>query len=182
VEQTHVFDLYLPGRYEVSVVDEVLVMHNVRAKVSLLFDIRTDSKEALAGPLPVVFLPGVALYTNGSDEVNVVCPEEPNGRLNEDWHSKRLRPRYLLHFQRDRMAGCVWKLSLDYPKIARSWPASQQTRLVDFLLKRSSMDSKLLILSLLRDLCYQRSSLHLLSRLFRMFNSTLYQVSLFYQC
>ena len=74
--------------------------------------------------------------------------------------------------------GCVWRLGLDYQKIAQSWPASQQTKLIDFLLKRATLDSKILILSTLQDLCLQQSSLHLLSRLFRMLNSTLYQWTL----
>ena len=32
-EQTHVFDLYLPGTYATSLIDNVLVLHNVKAKV-----------------------------------------------------------------------------------------------------------------------------------------------------
>ena len=117
-------------------VDEVIVMHNVRAKVSMLFDIRTDDKSTLAAPLPISFVPGSVLTYNSptsnpgsgpSGDVLQTSAEEragaggigeeskeiehpplgldPNGRLLADWHSKRLKPRYLLHFQRNRSAG-----------------------------------------------------------------------------
>ena len=44
MEQTCVYDLHTPGKYAVSVIDNVLVVHNLIARVSMLFDFRSDPK------------------------------------------------------------------------------------------------------------------------------------------
>ncbi len=53
MKQLYVYDLMSPSRYEVSVVDNVFVVHNMLAKVALLFDVRTDVNAFLAAPLPI---------------------------------------------------------------------------------------------------------------------------------
>jgi hypothetical protein len=36
MEQTHVYELHAPGKYDVSVIDNVLLMHNQRDKVTFV--------------------------------------------------------------------------------------------------------------------------------------------------
>ncbi len=40
-------------QYQLSVVDHLLIVHNMRANVSMMFDVRTDGKAALAAPMPI---------------------------------------------------------------------------------------------------------------------------------
>mmetsp|Transcript_14140 Transcript_14140/g.34464 ORF Transcript_14140/g.34464 Transcript_14140/m.34464 type:complete len:963 (-) Transcript_14140:59-2947(-) len=51
--QKYMFELYSPSRYEVSVIDNVLVVHNMIAKLALLFDVLTDPAASIAAPLPI---------------------------------------------------------------------------------------------------------------------------------
>eukprot|EP00457_Paulinella_chromatophora_P001630 gb/GEZN01001632.1/.p1 GENE.gb/GEZN01001632.1/~~gb/GEZN01001632.1/.p1 ORF type:complete len:949 (-),score=203.22 gb/GEZN01001632.1/:66-2588(-) len=53
MELQHIYDLHSPGRYEVSVLDNVLVVHNVQAEVSLMFDIKVPEAEPISSPLPL---------------------------------------------------------------------------------------------------------------------------------
>jgi hypothetical protein len=53
LEQTHVFDLHAPGKYDISNIDNVLVVHNTATRVSMLFDVRSESKTTITEPLPI---------------------------------------------------------------------------------------------------------------------------------
>lgn len=53
MEQFHVYDLRTPGKYDISVVDNVIMAHHLRQRITVLIDIRSDTKYALAPPLPI---------------------------------------------------------------------------------------------------------------------------------
>eukprot|EP00466_Bigelowiella_natans_P017136 jgi/Bigna1/91710/estExt_fgenesh1_pg.C_1140030 len=53
--QKYMYDLYTPSKYEISVIDNVLVVHNMLAKLAILFDVRTDPVASLAAPLPMAY-------------------------------------------------------------------------------------------------------------------------------
>eukprot|EP00808_Paulinella_micropora_P007457 g61928.t1 len=57
MELQHTYALYSPGRYEVSVLDNVLVVHNVKAEVSLIFDTKMAETAPISSPLPLGFSP-----------------------------------------------------------------------------------------------------------------------------
>ena len=175
MEQTHVFDLYQPGKYELSCIDDVLVVHQSVHRVSLLFDIRTDSKSAITDPLAI----GGVL----SDErrVNFYSPDEafqvpaldPSFEPYRKWTF--LSPRYVWESIGDQQQGHFWTLSLNNEAIALSWPVSKRARLVDMLMKRSTPDAKLIVLQLILQLiCTEPSQLSLLSRMFSMIQRIAY--------
>ena len=175
MEQTHVFDLVQPGKYELSCIDDVLVVHQSAHKVSLLFDIRTDSKSAITDPLAI----GGAL--SAERRVNFFSPDEafhvPEADRSFEAYRKWtfLSPRYVWESIGDQQQGHFWTLSLNNEAIALSWPVSKRAKLVDYLMKRSTADAKLIVLQLILQLiCTEPSQLSLLSRMFSMINRITY--------
>lgn len=82
-----------------------------------------------------------------------------------------LAPSYVWESTGDQQQGNLWTLQLNLHQIARSWPHAKRTRLVDFLLKRSSVAAKQLVLEvILQIVCTEPASLALLSRLFSLLN------------
>jgi len=210
MEQTHVFDLYQPGKYDVSVLDNVLVVHNSATRVSLLFDVRSESKTTIAEPLTIgpplsnaanngaAGGSGGALFSNAPsnsgggaihffDPASLVDGSKGDARAAPGMASLApasfhpymrwtfLGPCYAWESTGDQQQGNLWTLHLNLQQIAFSWPQSKRARLVDFLLKRNSVQAKQLILQiLLQIVCTEPASLVLLSRLFSLLNRMLY--------
>ena len=175
MEQTHVFDLYQPGKYELSCIDDVLVVHQSTHRVSLLFDIRTDSKQPITEPLPIgPPLPDdrrVTFFV--PDEQFALPPAEPAFEPYRKWTF--LSPRFVWESIGDQQQGHFHTLSLNNEAVALSWPVSKRAKLVDFLMKRSTPDAKLIVLQLiLQIVCTEPAQLSLLSRMLSMINRIIY--------
>lgn len=52
----YTLDLFTPGRFEVSVLDEILIVHNLHHKLPMLFDVRSASTAPIVAPLPMEIL------------------------------------------------------------------------------------------------------------------------------
>jgi len=246
MEQTHVFDLYAPGRYDVSNIDNVLVVHSALAKVSMVFDVRSESQAALTEPLPigpsvatspnqsggaiasgsssgavVDYFPQSTLIslaygsTTATDASNsAVSPSSStpshsataSSTISSDpvaappstlyprvsslsphsapgvpslapasFHPYHrwtfLNPRFVWESTGEQQQGNLWTLRLNLQQMAYSWPHNKRARLIDFLLKRTTIDAKHLILQILLHIVVtEPTSLALLSRLFSLLN------------
>lgn len=155
----HKYELLLAGRYATSVIDNIVVLHNIKEQVSMLFDVRGDSKSPLVAPLPI-----------GHYE---------NERIDSEFWTF-IGGKYILDSKPGHSEGTLYRVELNFEAIAQSWPAATRTRLIDFLLKRSTIASKTLVLEIIKQLVLapSPSSLSVLSRLFTTLNRICYDAKL----
>lgn len=156
MEQTHVFDLFSPGKYAISFIDNVIVAYNTQAGIAMLFDIRSDPKSMLVSPLP---LQGVR-------------------KLHEQQSWRFLGDRLLLECSIASKQGFLFVVDLDFEQIAASWPASKVPMLIDFLLKRSTVHCHRICLDLLCRLIVDEYHLSAMSGLFSVLNRIAYDAKL----
>lgn len=190
MEQTHALDLYQPGKYDVSVLDNVLVVHNVATRVSMLFDVRSESKTTITEPLPIGPPLSTSSYAMGASAAagggGLLCgASTANGGINffdpasmnfsgggggatgtearpspgmsslapASFHPyvkwTFLSPSFVWESTGDQQQGNLWTLHINVQQVAFSWPHSKRARLVDFLLKRSTVQAKHLILQII---------------------------------
>jgi hypothetical protein len=164
MEQIAVLDCLNPGHFCLSVIDNVLIVHALQQRVSLLFDIKTESKgQILCDPLPC----GPANNNSGS------APFEPYVK----WTF--LPPNYVWQSTGDQQQGNFWSLALNFTGIAATWPASKRARLIEFLLRRRNSAVKELIQQICAEIIANepQTSLSLLSRIFSMLNRVVYDYS-----
>ena len=80
-----------------------------------------------------------------------------------------LSPCYVWESIGDQQQGHFHTLALNNEATALSWPVGRRAKLVDYLMKRSTADAKLVVLQLMLQLvCEDRTQLALLSRMFSM--------------
>ena len=163
------YDLYQPGRYDISCIDDVIVAHQASERVSLLFDVRTDAKTAVTEPLaigsPLSDDRRVSFYI--PDEEYALPAQQDAFTPYRKWTF--LTPRYVWESIGDQQQGHFHTLALNNEAIALSWPVGRRAKLVDYLMKRSTADAKLVVLQLMLQLvCEDRTQLALLSRMFSM--------------
>uniref|UniRef100_A0A7S0CXT4 Mic1 domain-containing protein n=1 Tax=Amorphochlora amoebiformis TaxID=1561963 RepID=A0A7S0CXT4_9EUKA len=171
--QRHVFELYSASKYEVSVVDNVLVVHNMLAKLAILFDVRTDSSSALAAPLPIA-------YDHYEQTINSLSPTRNRAHCIQDHKYENwsfLPERYVLDNSvfKEKNTNSLWTMQLDLQAIVHSWPSTKRALLVDFLLKRREGQSKALLLDVLFHLVYEGAPLPTISRLFALMHAVAYE-------
>jgi hypothetical protein len=66
---TCVLDLFTPGRFEISVLDNIIIVHNLHHKVPMLYDIRCNNRVPIVSPLPMEEPPAEHFTFPNSDEV-----------------------------------------------------------------------------------------------------------------
>ena len=130
---SHTLSLFSSSRFEVSVLDELIIVHSLHTKLPMLFDIRTGSQPIVA-PLPMHII---------ADNSVTTCTYP------KSWYF--LSPCFILDYDKtnEAISGTLWCLKLEHHSIARAWGALKREKLLDYLLKRRG--TKWLIFSLLRQ-------------------------------
>ena len=170
MEQTHVFDLIAVGKHDVSVIDNLLVLHHAQSKQSVIFDIRTDGKAAIAPP-HAIGSPIEASSMTYYDPLN----EHVEEQLPDDFHPYHkwtfLSPYFVWESIGDQQQGHFWTLAINYQSIALGWDTKKKAKLVDFLMRRNHPAAKMIVLQIiLQVICTEPTQLPLMSRLFSMIN------------
>ncbi len=150
-------DLHTSGPVQLSVLDNLIVTHNLSQQVSMLFDVKlrgsppeTRISFPIVAPLPI---------TPISQTGEVLT----NQLYDDDW--KFFLPGYVLS-EKERKA---WKLQLNLRSICASF--SDRVRLVDFLIRREH--SQELLLENLRSALLEHESLTALAAIFDLINRVL---------
>lgn len=146
------------SRIAVSVVDNVLLVHQVDAKVIILYDIFLDSLAPISAPLPLL------LRATSSSGRQTVQAEENlaatyGGTIyGESWTF--LVPDLIC----DVDNGLLWKICLDLEAIAAS--SSDIPSVLDFLQRRRSQPGmiKKLCLAILRTIILERRPISMIAR------------------
>eukprot|EP00469_Lotharella_globosa_P006950 CAMPEP_0167779988 /NCGR_PEP_ID=MMETSP0111_2-20121227/5107_1 /TAXON_ID=91324 /ORGANISM="Lotharella globosa, Strain CCCM811" /LENGTH=700 /DNA_ID=CAMNT_0007670449 /DNA_START=15 /DNA_END=2117 /DNA_ORIENTATION=- len=177
--QKYVYDLYTASKYEVSVIDNVLVVHNMIAKLAVLFDIRTEPHAAIAAPLPIAY----DHYEEDKKADGGGSPRRTRAHHVQEHkydHWAFLPDRYVLDssMSRSEKKNYLWSMHLDLNAIMHSWPSGKQALLVNFLLKRHEGPSHQLVLGVLRSMIQEATGLQTMSRLFNLMHSVCYEVQL----
>ncbi|XP_042048406.1 uncharacterized protein LOC121794349 isoform X4 [Salvia splendens] len=153
-------------RISVSVVDNVLLVHQVEARVVIIYDIYADSQAPISAPLPL-FLRGyskanvafsqTASRTSGASESkNLSYTEETT--YGDQW--KFLVPDLVL----DVSNGSLWKISLDLEGISAS--SSEVQLILEFLQRRKleAEKAKQLSLAIVRTIILERKPIPMVAR------------------
>jgi len=151
IRKTDILRLDLNGRFAISIVDNLVVVHIQASKSSLVFDIRLGGEcpdhlvnihRPLFGPVkikPFKITPSLGI------------PMVPKGAQEEDEFCQLYASTWIL-FQPDVVIdaalGCLWYLHLKLEQVVGLFKSKQ--RLIDFLLLRR--DSKMTILSVCKQL------------------------------
>eukprot|EP00286_Rhodomonas_abbreviata_P012490 CAMPEP_0181318796 /NCGR_PEP_ID=MMETSP1101-20121128/17203_1 /TAXON_ID=46948 /ORGANISM="Rhodomonas abbreviata, Strain Caron Lab Isolate" /LENGTH=754 /DNA_ID=CAMNT_0023426301 /DNA_START=195 /DNA_END=2462 /DNA_ORIENTATION=+ len=139
--------------YAVSVMDNLLVVHNTDSKITMIFDVWLQqwTSHPIAAPLPL-----------GGPPSKTEEGESPSGDLEpaeqfiQEWSFEQ--PHYIL----DRKAGRMWGLELNLEHLCAS--SSDKVNLVRCLLKRR--DARELTLGVLRGCVREREPLYSLLQIF----------------
>ncbi|XP_002974407.2 regulator of MON1-CCZ1 complex [Selaginella moellendorffii] len=131
----------------VSVVDNVLLVHQIDSKVVLLYDILANTKVPISAPLPLLlrqYKPANSPEKPGADESSL---------YGEGWVF--VNPDVIL----DHTHGLLWKIQLDLEAVAAS--SSDLSSLLAFLQRRKceAVKAKQLSCSILRSIIMERRSL-----------------------
>ncbi|XP_047961091.1 regulator of MON1-CCZ1 complex isoform X4 [Salvia hispanica] len=153
-------------RIAVSVVDNVLLVHQVEARVVIVYDIYADSQAPISAPLPL-FLRGyskanvafsqTASKTSGASESKNLCDTEET-TYGDQW--KFLVPDLVL----DVSNGSLWKISLDLEGISAS--SSEVQLILEFLQRRKleAEKAKQLSLAIVRTIILERKPIPMVAR------------------
>ncbi|KAL1559602.1 regulator of MON1-CCZ1 complex-like isoform X1 [Salvia divinorum] len=153
-------------RIAVSVVDNVLLVHQAEAKVVIVYDIYADSQVPISAPLPL-FLRGysranvasshTSTKTSGASESKNLSDTEET-IYGDQW--KFLVPDLVL----DVSNGSLWKISLDLEGISAS---SSEVQLILEFLQRRKLDAekaKQLSLAIVRTIILERKPVPMVAR------------------
>uniref|UniRef100_A0A1D1ZDB1 Uncharacterized protein C18orf8 n=2 Tax=Anthurium amnicola TaxID=1678845 RepID=A0A1D1ZDB1_9ARAE len=153
-------------RIAVSVVDNVILVHQVDAKVVILYDIFLDSLVPVSAPLPLL-LRGVSAANASSSQGNTTpaVPMEAKSisgyegiMYGDSWNF--LVPDLIC----DTEHGMLWRLHLDLEAIAAS--SSEVPSVLEFLQRRRSEPTKIkqLCLGMMRTIILERRPISMISR------------------
>nr|XP_043606715.1 regulator of MON1-CCZ1 complex [Erigeron canadensis]XP_043606723.1 regulator of MON1-CCZ1 complex [Erigeron canadensis] len=148
----------------VSVVDNVLLIHQVDAKVIILYDIFADSRAPVSAPLPLLIrgLPRATVASSQmSKDAESLDATLLNGTSNlygDDWNF--LVPDLVC----DVATGYLWKIHLDLEAISAS--SSEVPFVLEFLQRRKleAKKAKQLCLELVRSVIIERRPLPMVFR------------------
>ncbi|XP_037294795.1 uncharacterized protein LOC115447830 [Manduca sexta] len=124
---THVLKTGLAGRFAVSVVDDLIIVHHQSSQTSQVFDIMEES--AVEGG-SVFHVPVVA----GSSMRPAVVDDRPCPMYSGTWVV--FQPDYII----DARLGCLWQVKLVLSGLAYSVPKDSIPKIVAVLLRRNNSD------------------------------------------
>eukprot|EP00658_Telonema_sp_P-2_P018721 TRINITY_DN17332_c0_g1_i2.p1 TRINITY_DN17332_c0_g1~~TRINITY_DN17332_c0_g1_i2.p1 ORF type:complete len:692 (+),score=176.60 TRINITY_DN17332_c0_g1_i2:116-2191(+) len=150
VTKRYAINLHSHENVAVSVVDNLIVVHNLGSKVSMLFDVHSKEDFPISAPLPML------------DEVEAELSSE---LYSENWDF--LTPNYVM----DRRLGIFWEIVLDMEAVAQSC-GNDMVALLDFLMRRTG--SKPLLLKWIHKLIINQTRLVAMARIFLTVNQTLH--------
>ncbi|KAL8245376.1 hypothetical protein R6Q59_011634 [Mikania micrantha] len=141
----------------VSVVDNVLLVHQVDAKVILLYDIFADSRAPVSAPLPLL-IRGLPSRTNAQSSETTLANNSTANLYGDDWIF--LVPDLVC----DAGNGFLWKVHLDLEAISAS--NSEVPSVLEFLQRRKleAKKAKHLCLELARSVIIERRPLPMVFR------------------
>ncbi|XP_041024360.1 uncharacterized protein LOC121265011 [Juglans microcarpa x Juglans regia] len=154
------------SRISVSVVDNVLLVHQVDAKVVILYDIFADSQAPISAPLPLL-LRGLCRYNSSASrsgredsecsEANIVSENEAT-IYGDDWTF--LVPDLVC----DAANKILWKIHLDLEAISAS--SSEMPSVLEFLQRRKleANKAKQLCLAMARTVILERRPVAMVAR------------------
>lgn len=143
-----------------SVVDGVLLVHQLTSKVVLLYDIFTDMKAPISAPLPLL-LRGhsafAAIGSAGQDDTNKALDNDESNIYGDHWVFAN--PDIIL----DQAHGIMWRIHLDLEALAAS--SSDVPSLLAFLQRRrlDATTAKQLTMTVLRSIIVEKRPLSLIS-------------------
>ncbi|KAI3941002.1 hypothetical protein MKW92_021659 [Papaver armeniacum] len=165
VMQQGSFPIY-SSKIAVNVVDNVILVHQVDAKVVIMYDIISDSHVPISAPLPLLLrgLPRVYGSSSGFSNMDAVDLETNEIRDHEDviygdgWTFRT--PDLIC----DAAHGTLWRIHLDLEAIAAS--SSEVSSVLEFLQRRKleSVKAKQLCLSIMRTQILERQPVPVVSR------------------
>ncbi|KAJ0476432.1 putative regulator of MON1-CCZ1 complex [Helianthus annuus] len=140
------------SKIAVSVVDNVLLIHQVDAKVILLYDIFADSRTPVSAPLPLL-IRGSPSRTNAQSSETTLTNNATANLYGDDWIF--LVPDLVC----DVSNGFLWKIHLDLEAISAS--NSEVPAVLEFLQRRKleAKKAKHLCLELARSVIIERRPL-----------------------
>lgn len=145
------------SRIAVSVVDNVVLVHQIYAKVVILYDIFLESLTPISAPLPLL-LRGTSNTHPTTDEQDSSNNSYSGMIYGDNWTF--LVPDLIC----DVDNGLLWKLYLDLDAIAAS--SSDIPSVLDFLQRRKSDPNKIksLCLAMMRTIILERRPISLISK------------------
>ncbi|KAJ9554827.1 hypothetical protein OSB04_009441 [Centaurea solstitialis] len=161
------------SKIAVSVVDNVLLVHQVDAKVVILYDIFADSRTPVSAPLPLLIrgLPRTSISTSqsnrkdGEGSETTLLNDTASHLYSDDWNF--LVPCLVC----DVSTGFLWKIHLDLEASSDGWYAisassSEVPSVLEFLQRRKleAKKAKQLCLELTRSLILERRPLPMVFR------------------
>lgn len=158
IKKTNVMRLDMNGRFAISVVDNLVIVHIQATKSSLVFDIRLGgegSANAVNEHLPLF---GPVKIKSFKITPSLGIPMLPKGKNHDDDEFCELYANTWILFQPDVVIdaalGCLWYLSLKLDQVIHLFKS--KARLIDFLLLRR--DSKMTVLTVCKQLLGPSSS------------------------
>lgn len=154
------------SKIAVSVVDNVLLVHQEDAKVVILYDLFSDSRAPISAPLPLLFR-GVYRTNISSSHSSSNLSETSEGKdstdteatiYGDDWTF--LVPDLIC----DVANGLLWKIQLDLEAISAS--SSEVPSVLEFLQRRKleAKKAKELCLGIARNIILERRPLYMVTR------------------
>ncbi|CAG4963120.1 unnamed protein product [Colias eurytheme] len=121
----HVLKTGLVGRFAVSVVDHLLVIHHQSSQTSQLFDIMEETKREGNSAMHLPIVQGISMKPALVDGQE--CP-----MYSGNWVV--FQPDYII----DARLGCLWKVQLIHSGLAHNVPKDEISKIVAVLLRRKN--------------------------------------------
>ncbi|CAH0730079.1 unnamed protein product, partial [Brenthis ino] len=121
----HVLKTGLVGRFAVSVIDDLLVIHHQSSQTSQIFDIMEESKPENNIVIHLPIVQGISMKPATVDDQ--LCP-----MYSGNWVV--FQPDYII----DARLGCLWKVNLILSGLAHSVPKDEVSKIIAVLLRRNN--------------------------------------------
>jgi len=162
-------NLHSPSPVQLQIIDHLIVVHNMYAKIIMIFDIKeADLSFPIAAPLPLgVNLMKKILSTNKSSAVGTFESNQLQQLYTPQWSIKFPN----LIFDAHETFFNVYEVGVNLQAIAASF--ADRKKLVDFLVKRSHPETKKILLTTIKNLIEDCESLQVISEVFDLCNEIL---------
>ncbi|CAA6653842.1 unnamed protein product [Spirodela intermedia] len=155
------------SKVAVSVVDNVILVHQVGAKVVILYDLFLDSLAPISAPLPLLLRSIPLASSSSSQESTRLAAATADGRSLSGYEGMIYGDAWTFlvpDLVCDTEHGLVWKLHLDLEAIATS--SSDVPSVLEFLQRRRSdpIKNKQLCLGMMRTIILERRPVSFISR------------------
>ncbi|XP_046969072.1 regulator of MON1-CCZ1 complex isoform X1 [Vanessa cardui] len=121
----HVLKTGLVGRFAVSVIDQLLVIHHQSSQTSQIFDIMEESKPENNIVIHIPIVQGISMKP-------AVVDDQPCPMYSGNWVV--FQPDYVI----DARLGCLWRVNLILSGLAHSVPKDEVPKIVATLLRRQN--------------------------------------------